>query len=143
MTADPRRDPVAYPIVGEVRPRYRDVDPLRHLNNVAQAEYYEEGVMTLHRAALAGVRREAGHGVVLRVNLHYLAEARYPEVLQLCSGVVRVGRSSYEFGQALFQGGRCISLCDTVVVYTVSGASAPVPETYRSGLEELMVKIAN
>lgn len=129
----------SYPLVTTITPRYGDLDPLRHLNNVAQAGYYEEGVMVLHRQALAGIPREAGNGVILQVTLRFLAEGRYPEPLQLGGGVRRIGNTSYEFAQALFQAGRCVSVCDTVAVYMLDGRAAPVPEKYRVGFSTLLL----
>jgi acyl-CoA thioester hydrolase len=128
-----------YPLVTEIVPRYGDLDPLRHLNNVAQAGYYEEGVMALHRRALDGIEREAGHGVVFQVTLRFLAEGSYPQPLALGGGVKRIGTTSYTFEQALFQEGRQVSVCETVVVYTQGGKAAPVPEQYRVGLGTLLI----
>ncbi|MGE5500360.1 MAG: acyl-CoA thioesterase [Ignavibacteriales bacterium] len=129
----------AYPLITEIRPRYRDVDPLRHLNNVAQASYYEEGVMALHRRAFEGLTREPGHGVVFQVTLRFLAEGSYPEPLQLGGGIKRVGRTSYEFTQALFQAGVRISVCNTVVVYLADGRPSPLPDANRAALTSLLV----
>lgn len=136
---DLARRPADFPLVTQIHPRYRDVDPLRHLNNVAQASYYEEGVMALHRRAFAGVAREPGNGVVFQVTTRYLSEGAYPDPLQLCGGVIRLGRTSYEFGQALFQNDRLVSVCNIVVVYTRDGRSSPVPEPYRQKLSELLM----
>lgn len=128
-----RRSIAAYPLQSAMQLRFGDVDSQRHLNNVAQARLYEEGVMILHRAAIKE-RPASGNGVVFQWTIRYLAEGRYPAPLQLGIGVGRLGGTSYRIDMGLFEEDRCISLCDTIVVFQINGASVPLPDFYRSGL---------
>ena len=139
MKSDPRRlEASAYPLMIEIPTRFADVDPLRHLNNVRLAEIYEEGRVRLHREANVDAGREKGsRTVVAQVTLRYLAEGHYPLETRIGGGVSRIGNSSYEIAQGLFQDGRCIGLCDTVVVYTREGRSAPLPDPLREALQRL------
>lgn len=129
-----------FPVVLDMRPRFGDVDPQRHLNNVSQASYFEEGMMGLHRHALDESVREPGAGMVLKVTIEYRAQGRYPDPLQLGSGILRLGRSSYALAQGLFQNDRCISVCETVIVYTQDGSPTPLPHSYRTGLGRLLMR---
>jgi len=133
-----RLDENAYPVTLEVQTRFGDLDPLRHLNNVALARVYEEGRVRLHDRLRAAFEAD-GRVVVARVAIDYLGEGRYPAPLTLGTGVLRVGEASYTIGQGLFQQGVCIGVAETVVVYTVSGASRPLPEAVRAALQPLLL----
>jgi acyl-CoA thioester hydrolase len=136
MKPDPRRlETDAYPLLLDIPTRFADVDPLRHLNNVRLAEIYEEARVRLHRAMDIDVAREKGsRSVIAQVTLRYLAEGFYPAETRVGGAVSRIGDSSYEMAQALFQDGRCIGLCDSVLVYTHEGRSAPLPGAMREAL---------
>jgi acyl-CoA thioester hydrolase len=140
---DPKRaDPARYPYSFEVQPRFNDMDVLRHLNNVALAAVYEEGRIAMHRAFDKNHIREPGtRTVVAQVNISYLDEGHYPDVLEVAAGVSRIGRSSYTILQGLFQNGRCIGVADTVIVNTKDGRSHPLTPAFRAGLETLKIDI--
>ncbi len=105
----------------------------RHLNNVAQARYYEEGLARFHRA-LQAQYWEDGLSVVGELRIRYLAEGSYPEALILYGGVYKIGRSSYAFEQALWQGSNQLSYCQTMSVYCRRGASSTIPPAVRDHL---------
>ncbi|MBW3558944.1 MAG: thioesterase family protein [Proteobacteria bacterium] len=142
MKPDPARLNLdAYPFTVEVPTRFADVDPLRHLNNVRLAEIYEEGRVRLHLAmAVEGAREKGSRTVIAQLTVRYLAEGFYPATLLAGGGVSRIGGSSYEIAQGLFQDGRCIGTCDTVLVYTREGRSAPLPETLRTQLRPYQLR---
>jgi acyl-CoA thioester hydrolase len=130
----------SYPFVAEVPTRFGDVDPLQHLNNVAIAGIYEEARVQLHRRIdTDAVREKAGRTVIAQVTLRYLAEGFYPAVLQVAGGILRVGGSSYEIGQALFQDGRCIGLAETVLVHTRERKSHPMADEHRAALRGFLI----
>lgn len=124
-----------YPFAVEVPSRFSDMDLLRHLNNVAVANIYEEGRVRLHeRMGMHGLREKGSRSVIAQITIKYLDEGFYPEPLTVGGGVTRVGRSSYEIGQGLFQKDRCIGTAETVIVYTRDGASAMLPDAIRDVL---------
>ena len=133
-----RLDPAAYPVMLEVQTRFGDLDPLRHLNNVALARIYEEGRVRLHDR-LRGAFEADARVVVARVAIDYLGEGHYPQPLQLGTGVLRVGAASYTVGQGLFQDGRAIGVAETVIVYTAQGRSRRLPDGVRAALDPLVL----
>lgn len=141
MAPDPARLSLeTYPFTVDVPTRFADLDPLRHLNNVRLAEIYEEGRVRLHMAMAVEAAREKGsRTVIAQLTVRYLAEGFYPAVLQAGGGVSRIGGSSYEIAQGLFQDGRCIGTCDTVLVYTREGRSTPLPEALRARLTDYLL----
>ena len=141
MKPSPHRlDLTRYPYVTEIAPRFGDMDPLRHLNNVALAGIYEEGRVRFGLSVTDSYVHQKGHRLVIaEVNIRYLAEGHYPAALTVAAGVLRVGNSSYVLGQALFQNGQCIGVCDTVLVYTADHRPHPLPDGFKAALGEKML----
>ena len=119
-------------------PRFGDIDPLRHLNNAALARFYEDGRVRFIDAIGARAAVEPGHGfVVAEVAIQYLAEGRYPEVVTVSTGLLRLGRSSFAMAHALFQSGACIGTAETTLVHVhrKEGGARPLPEALRAALK--------
>jgi acyl-CoA thioester hydrolase len=128
-----------YPIHVAMQPRFGDVDLHLHLNNVAQARFYEEGVARFHRTELDGFWND-GAAVVGEIRIRYLAEGKYPGPLILYGGICRIGNSSYAIEQALWQEGRQLSVCQTTNVYRRRSASARIPDALRARLDEFFLR---
>jgi acyl-CoA thioester hydrolase len=120
-----RLDPANYPLLKPVPIRFADVDMFRHLNNVATGQFYEEARYEL-LADLRGLvpRDESPTLVIANVDTAFLGQARYPGVIDVATGVVRVGERSITIGQGLFVEGRCIGCADSIVV-VAEGMLAP------------------
>lgn len=139
MKDDPARcDPAAYPFSLEMQVRYADMDTNAHLNNVAFARFFEEARVRMHHA-LGGKRALGLRPIIAHVGIDYLAEGNWPAPATVSASILRIGTSSYTVGMALFQAGKCIALCDSVVVNrTESGAGgAPLPDKVRQALATL------
>ena len=129
--------PATYPWSVDVPPRFGDLDPLRHLNNAALARFYEDGRVRFINAIGARAAVEPGHGfVVAEVAIQYLAEGLYPDVVTVSSGLLRLGRSAFTMGHALFQLGACIGTSETTLVHVKrkESGSRPLPEALRVAL---------
>jgi acyl-CoA thioester hydrolase len=126
-----------YPVRLDIAPRFGDLDPLSHLNNVAVARIYEEARVRFIDES--GVREhfEPKHWfVIVELSIQYLAEGAYPDMLTVGTGVVRVGGSSFGVAHGLFQNGRCIGTAESVLVYVnrVEGGARPLPAAARARL---------
>ncbi len=136
-----RHDAGAYPFTTTVQTRFQDLDPLGHINNVAMATLFEQGRVLFNRSQLSE-RRNRPQGVrwlVARVEVNYLAEAYFPQPVEVASGIGRVGRSSWTIFSAAFQDERCIGLCDTTIVQTGSDGSLPLSDAMRAEFERWAV----
>ena len=129
-----------YPFHADLDPRFGDMDIQGHLNNVALAGLYEEArvrfissIFTIHS------RPDGQRPVLAEASIRYLAEGRYPGRLTAACGVLRLGRTSYGIGQAMFQGGRCIGTADIVIVWTEAGRPIPLPDTFRSAMTRVLI----
>lgn len=137
-----RLDPDRYPLKVRILARYADVDPLWHINNVAVAQYYEEARVSASMMMMGG-RHVAGAGgeriLIAHQSIDYLREGTYPGALEVGVGVLRIGRSSYRYGMAMFQDGACISVSEAVLVYADAHGPAALPGDYRQRLEAWLI----
>ncbi len=117
-----------YPITLDVPVRFADLDPLRHINNVAIGQFYEEARVNLNTQVFAKAQARPERMLVANVDIAYLHEGQYPGVIRVGSGIGRIGRTSYEIAQGLFQNGRCIGAAQTVVVYIQGGVPSQPPQ---------------
>lgn len=142
MRNDPYRlTPGFYPWRVGLETRFSDMDPNRHLNNVAVARLYEETRVRFNMA-LRRANPTLGRPrfVVAHVAVDYLAEGQYPDVVEIGFGVLSFGTSSYRAAMGLFQHGHCIGLCDTVLVHRGDDGPAPLPDGLRTALGEWAVR---
>ena len=132
-----------YPFTTELDTRFGDMDVQRHLNNVALAGLYEEARVRFVSQLFAIHSRADGQRPVLaEATIRYLAEGRYPGRVVAAAGLLRIGRSSYVIGQAMFQGAICIGTADIVIVWTEAGRPAPIPDALRAALATALIESA-
>lgn len=147
MRFDPQRVHAStYPFAMAVTPRFADMDIVKHINNLAVAEYYEEGRVRFLMEIFGQdylFRPKDFHLLVARASYDYLHEAHYPALLEVRAGVARIGRSSFELAMALFQEGRCIGLADVVKVHTGSTGPMPIPDAIRTLLASRVLAPGN
>lgn len=133
---DPRRRSAdLYPVRFRVRLRLDDLDFNGHVNNVAITVLLQESRATLLQAVwpIEGGGERPQFAVAQHVT-HFLAEVFYPGEIECCAGVGRIGTSSITVATALFDGSRCVSLGDTVLVVRRDGAPVPVSRQGRDAL---------
>ena len=128
----------SYPVVGEIAARYGDMDANGHLNNLALESLHENARATMNRELLPSaydVTRRRIRLVTSQNAVHFLAEAHWPATIATGAGVGRIGRTSYVASTALFIGGRCIGVCDTVLVALGDDGPVPLPDEFRAALQ--------
>src|SRR4051812_45381793 len=129
-----------YPVHGSVEARYGDMDANGHLNNLALESLHENARALLNARVMPGVYDGAARQIrlVSATNVvHFLKEAYWPNTIRTGIGVGRLGRTSFVASTALFIGGDCISLCDTVLVTLGDDGPTPIPDSARAQLEAL------
>ena len=132
-----------YPFATELVPRFGDMDVQGHLNNVALAGLYEEArVRFVSSLFQLHARPDGQRPVLAEAAIRYLAEGRYPGRLVAAAGLLRLGRTSYVIGQAMFQNTACIGTADIVIVWTEAGRPCPIPETLREALAAVLIETA-
>jgi acyl-CoA thioester hydrolase len=112
--------------------RFRDCDPMGHVNNAAYLTYLEQARFA-HWRALWGFTLEAlpsgAPGVILaRAEIDYRHPARYGDMLDVKIGVAAIGRTSFTYEyEILAESGALIAAAKTVLVMYDYAASRPVP----------------
>tara|TARA_R110000772_G_scaffold18400_3_gene51304 strand:- start:39800 stop:40234 length:435 start_codon:yes stop_codon:yes gene_type:complete len=130
-----------YPVSVVMQTRFQDIDPNRHLNNVAFAALFENARVRLNRELRPwGDRPKNERSMVAAVTINYLREGQYPDDVEVSSGVSKIGRSSYVIAQAMFQNDRCIATCDSVIVCRTDGEGKPLRAAVVAELEKMLTK---
>lgn len=122
--------------------RFGDLDPNNHVNNGAINQYFEDGRVTFRTSRMAGLPAVALAGfAVVKFSATYHAALHYPGEVEVGTVVTRMGTSSYDLGQAVFQGGKCIATAQVVTVHIdpASGKASPLPDDVRAILEGAQV----
>jgi acyl-CoA thioester hydrolase len=136
-----RLDPASYPSHVELQTRFQDMDINEHLNNVAFAALFENARVLVNRTVRPWVDRpENERTMIAAVEINYLREGRYPDPVLMCTGIGRVGTSSWTIEQAMFQTGICIATCDTVVACRTDGEGRPLRPELREELEGALTR---
>ena len=127
-----------YPVSIVTQTRFQDIDPNRHLNNVAFASMFENARVRLNRALRPwGDRPKNERSMVAAVTINYLREGQYPDDVEISSGVSKIGTSSYVIAQAMFQNGHCIATCDSIIVCRTDGEGKPLRAEVVAELEKM------
>jgi acyl-CoA thioester hydrolase len=108
--------------------RFADLDMLGHVNNKAFAIYYETARVNFMAACNLSDGMHAGMALV-RLELDYRKEIRYPATLKLGVKLCRVGNSSLTLACAIFDGDVCSSTSIAIAVRFDSQVRASKPFT--------------
>lgn len=102
-----------YPFRYDVRTRFGDLDTNRHVNNVALAGWYLDGLAELHTDVLGYPEGGPLDGLApSSLHVEYLDEVRFPGIYQLRVGVRELADGAVSYECALFDGPRCLGLAD-------------------------------
>ena len=126
----------------EVPPRYSDLDPMGHLNNVAIAGMFETGRVGFHHQLTARPAELGVRWLVAAITLNYIEEMQFPHPVVIASGFSGVGNSSWTILSAAFQDGRCCATCETVIVMQGPQGRRRITEELRAQMTPFWVREA-
>lgn len=135
-----QRDPESYPFSTVTETRFQDLDPLGHINNVAMAALFENGRVRFNHSLGLERRQKGERWLIAAVAIDYVAEAHFPDPVEVMSGIGRLGTSSWDICSAAFQNGVCVATCTTTLVLTDKAGPQPIPAALRERYESLMVR---
>jgi acyl-CoA thioester hydrolase len=130
-------DPAGYRHWTMITIRYRDLDPLGHINNSVYSEWFEMARVMLTRSFSA-----SGPDWLLtalaRMTINFLAETHFPGEVQVGGRLLGVGNRSFRSAYGVFRDGRCLATADCVSVWFDLRARRSVepPAEVRQALEE-------
>ena len=123
----PRLEDFPYRLTDNVR--FADLDPNQHVNNAVYATYFETGRVTLMKDRKHGLVPEGLAWIMVRLDIHFRAELRWPGQIELGLGVAKFGRTSVTFDQVIFSEGRCVASAQAVTVLIDDASRKPTPLT--------------
>ncbi|APG63367.1 thioesterase [Sphingorhabdus lutea] len=129
-----------YPFSHRTETRFADLDMLGHINNVAMAGLFEHGRGKFNHAIEVERRTADQRWLIAKVEINYIAESFFPDPVDICSGISRIGSSSWDIASAAFQNDVCVATCVTTIVLTNKDGSVRINDDLRAEFERLTVK---
>ena len=123
----PRLEDFPYRLSDNVR--FGDLDPNQHVNNAVYATYFETGRVTLMKDPQYGLTPPGLAWIMVRLDIHFRAELRWPGKIELGLGVSKFGRTSVTFDQVVFSEGKCVASAVSVGVLIDDATRRPKPLT--------------
>ncbi|WP_240631363.1 acyl-CoA thioesterase [Meiothermus granaticius] len=124
-----------FPIHTPVEVRFRDLDPLGHVNNAVYLTYAELGRMHYIRAM--GADEAGGNFILARAEVDFLRPVHLGESLEVRTRVPRVGNSSFHTLSEIWAEGHLAARVSAVVVWLEEGRPARIPEHIRAAVRRL------
>jgi acyl-CoA thioester hydrolase len=122
---------MAYLFSHRLEVRFRDCDPLGHVNNAVYLTYLEQARLFYWRElwGFGNAERPGMPGVIMaRAEIDYCSPAKYGQTLEVRIDLAAVGRSSFTYDyDILDEEGRTIASARTVQVMYDYAAARPVP----------------
>ncbi|MFZ2488134.1 MAG: thioesterase family protein [Anaerolineae bacterium] len=109
--------------------RYADTDRQGHVNNATFSTFLETGRVEILYNADVPLLPAGASFVIVSLSLTFLREITWPGQVDIGTGIVKIGNSSVQFFQKLFQNGRCVATAETVVVQVDNTSSKGLPLT--------------
>lgn len=121
-----------------INPRFGDTDALGHINNVAVANWFEDGRRPMFRFFTPDLDPKKWKLIIAKIEIEYKAQMDFGAEVDLELEIERVGTSSFTVLQRAVQNGVTGAVGRTVVIhYDYSEQrSRPIPEPVRAKLEE-------
>ena len=113
--------------------RFADLDPNEHVNNAVYATYFETGRVALIKDRSYGLMPQGLAWIMVRLDMHFRAELRWPGTIEMGLGVSKFGRTSVTFDQVVFSQDKCVASAQSYSVLLDENTRQPTPLT-----EEIM-----
>ena len=127
LDSTPRLEDFPYRLTDNVR--FADLDPNQHVNNAVYATYFETGRVTLMKDRSYGLMPDGVTWIMVRLDIHFRAELRWPGTIEMGLGVAKFGRTSVTFDQVVFSEGKCVASAQSVSVLLDEATRKPMALT--------------
>ncbi|WP_144776359.1 acyl-CoA thioesterase [Marinobacter maritimus] len=114
-----------FPIRTYDKLRYADTDRQGHVNNAVFSTFLETGRVELIYDSEAPLASSDTSFVIVNINLQLRAEIHWPGTVDIGSAVTRVGNSSIQLHQGIFQNGVCCATAESVIVCIDNNTQKP------------------
>jgi acyl-CoA thioester hydrolase len=118
--------------------RYADLDPNGHVNNAVFSTYLETGRVAMFRGRDLSIGVPDATFILVRAEIDFLSELRWPAALEIGTATVSFGRSSFLMAQAIFCDGVCAAGAwqTMVMVDKATRRPRPLPEAIVTRLSQ-------
>jgi acyl-CoA thioester hydrolase len=129
-------DRAIFPLWVRETTRYCDTDRQGHVNNAVFATFCETGRAAFLMDPAAPLAPPGCAFVIARLELDFRLELGWRQEVDIGTGVIEIGRSSFHLGQGLFRGADCAATARTVIVLMDEAIrrSTPLPDPLRATL---------
>jgi len=120
--------------------RYADTDRQGHINNAVFSTFLETGRVEFLYDPERPLTEPDTSFVIASLNLQLRAEIFWPGTVEIGTAVTRIGNSSIQIYQGIFQNGQCAATAETVIVHVDNGTqkSRPLPGAAREALNRYL-----
>ncbi|GGM98622.1 thioesterase [Thermus composti] len=125
-----------FPVTVRVDVRFRDLDPLGHVNNAVFLSYMELARIRYFQR-ISPDWLEEGHFVVARMEVDYLKPILLEDEVYVGVRTLRIGRSSLHMEHFITANGQPAAKGIGVLVWLEGGRPAPIPQAVRDRIAEL------
>ncbi len=109
--------------------RYADLDPQGHVNNAVFATYFESGRVAMFRGPDLGIGVPNATFVLVRQEIDFLHELRWPGNVEIGTALAVLGRSSFTVVQTIFHADVCAAAGRATLVMLDTGSRRARPLT--------------
>ncbi len=133
----------AFPYQTHDKVRYGDTDRQGHVNNIHFSEFLETGRVEILYHPEQPLHDDQCSFVIVQNNLSLLNEIHWPGIVNIGTGVVKLGKSSITFYQQLFQSGEVVASAETVIVQVddITHKSTPLSEDATVALNPFIMNL--
>lgn len=129
-----------YPFSCSVATRFGDLDTNMHVNNAALVSMLEDARVRFHAACGFHMAQQDWTSMVASLSIEYLAQAHYPEPLEVHCAAAALGRTSYRINQLVSQSGRVVAFAQGVMVCVREGQAYPLPQSFIESAKPWMLR---
>lgn len=134
-------DSARYPYRCDFMTRFQDMDPNRHINNVAFTALFEDLRVRFDRSIGLHEEMKGRRTMIASLGIEYLNEAFYPDAVTGFAGGLSLGRTSWVVCGILTQGSTICAFMRATLVCVGDSGPVAVSEGLRASLERNMIKM--
>ena len=123
LDSTPRLEDFPFRLTDNVR--FADLDPNQHVNNAVYATYFETGRVTLVKDRSFGLMPPGLSWIMVRLDIHFRAELRWPGTIEMGLGLAKFGRTSVTLDQVVFSEDKCVASAQAVTVLIEEATRKP------------------
>ena len=132
-----------FPLKAHDKIRYGDTDRQGHINNANFLTFLETGrVELIYNPDLLNDQDEINF-VIASVQLDFLKEMKWPGQVDIGTGITKIGNSSIQMYQQLFQNDQCVARATTVIVQVdeTTASSKPLSDHAKETLRRWLIHL--